>query len=100
MTVVSLTIWDIAPADVEAALGQVAEAKKLVLASGAEDMRVGQFQTGQYTGNWTMSASYANMEAFGKAQDAMVNNSDWIALMANAKGTLVARNLIRGVDIG
>jgi len=99
MAVVSMTIWAIAPGEVEAALAQVAEAKKLVIASGAEDMRVGQFQTGQYTGQWIMSAYYSNMAAFGKAQDAMANDPDWKALMANAKGTLIARNLVRSVDL-
>ena len=100
MTVVSLTIWDIAPGDVEAALGQAAEAKKLVMASGADDVRLGQCQTGQYTGNWMMSAYYANMEALGKSMDAMAANPEWLAMMASVKGTLVARNIIRGVDIG
>jgi len=100
MTVVQLTIWDIAPADVEAALAQAAEGKKMALANGAEDMRVGQFQTGPNTGKWLASTRYANMEALGKAMDAMAENSEYLALMASVKGTVVSRTIIRGADIG
>ncbi len=99
MTVASMTFWSIEPADVEAALAQIAAAKKLVMASGGEDMRVGQIQTGQYTGKWIATVRYANMEAFGKSNDSLATNQEWLAIMADPKATLLARNLIRGVDI-
>lgn len=99
MTVVSMSMWEIAPGDVEAALAQVADGKKMALASGAQDLRVGQIQTGPNTGKWLMSAWYENMEALGKSLDAMASNAEWQALMANAKGKLVSRTIIRAADI-
>lgn len=100
MAVTSLSIWDIAPGDTEAAIAQAAEAKKLALALGANDMKVGQVQTGQFTGKWMTALNYDDMATLGRAMDEMANNAEYQAMLANIKGTLVSRTIIRGVDIG
>jgi len=100
MPVVSLSVWDIAPEDVEHTLGQAAKVKAWVMANGAEDARVGQIQTGEHTGKWLMSIRYPNMEAFGKASDLQATDPQVQAMVAETKGTLVFRTLVRGIDIG
>ena len=99
MAIVSMLMFEIPQEDVEEALKQIAGAKEMAMSLGANDLRVGQVQTGQYTGNWLVTSWFDNMEAFGKMNDAMTASPEFQAMMANAKGELVSRTLIRTVDI-
>jgi len=100
MTITSLQIYTGDPNRVEEGIALAAKAKKMAIAHGADDMRMGQIQTGQYTGHWLIATFFANMEAFGKAVDAMSQDPAFMALAAEAPGKLVSRTLIRGADIG
>ncbi len=99
MAVVSMLRFEIAQEDVEEALKQISVAKEMVISMGANDLRVGQIQTGQYTGNWLVTSWFDNMEAFGKMNDAALASTEYQAMLANAKGTLLSRTLVRTVDI-
>ena len=99
MAIVSMLLFEIAQEDVAEALQQMAGAKEMAISLGANDLRVGQVQTGQYTGNWLVTSWFDNMEAFGKMNDAMTASPEAQAMYANAKGTLVSRTIIRTVDI-
>jgi len=100
MTVTSLQIFTDVPGKIEEGVAVAVKAKKMAIAHGAEDMRMGQIQTGQYTGHWIVATFFANMEAYGKAIDAMSQNPEFRALAASVPGKLVSRTLIRGADIG
>ncbi len=99
MAVVSMLRIEIAQEDTEEALKQIASIKELVISMGANDLRVGQIQTGQYTGNWLVTSWFDNMEAFGKMNDAALASAEYQSMLANAKGTFLSRTLVRTVDI-
>ena len=99
MAVVSMLRFEIAQEDIEEALKQIASIKELVISMGANDLRVGQIQTGQYTGNWLVTSWFDNMETFGRMNDAAGASAEYQAMLASAKGTLLSRTLVRTVDI-
>ena len=70
MAVVVVTRW-ITP-DVEASIKVAKRAKANWLRNGAQDFRLSQIYSGEYTGQWIVSTTFADMAAFGKATNAMV----------------------------
>ena len=99
MTITSILIFSIEPDKVEEAINAAKDARKLAMAHGAQDLRMGQIQTGQNTGDWLIASRFANMEAFGKALDGMSQDPEFQALMARNPAQLISRNLVRSVDL-
>ena len=100
MAVVVVTRW-ITP-DVEASIKVAKRAKANWLRNGAQDFRLSQIYSGEYTGQWIVSTTFADMAAFGKATNAMANNAEAKKVQAdNAKigATLQERLILVGTEL-
>ena len=99
MTVTVVTRWT-GPAD--AALKAGRDAKRLWMKNGAKDVRMSQIFTGQFTGQWIVAVSFADMASYAKAQAAVTGSTQMRkiqASLAKVGATLQERELLAGVEL-
>ena len=99
MTVTVVTRWT-GPADV--ALKAARDAKGLWMKNGAKDVRMSQIFTGQFTGQWIVAVSFADMASYATAQAAVTGSTPMKkiqASLAKVGATLQERELLVGVEL-
>ena len=89
-------------ANVDAATKVAKQAKAVWIKNGAQDLRLSQIYSGQFTGQWLVSATFADMAAFGKAVAVVSTSAEMKKIQrANAKaGTVLQeRWILVGTDL-
>ena len=74
MTVTVVTRWT--TTNVSASTKAAKQAKAVWMKNGAQDLRLSQIYSGQFTGQWLVSAMFADMAAFGKAVAAVSSSAE------------------------
>jgi hypothetical protein len=88
--------------NVEASTAIAKRAKALWLKNGAQDFRLSQIYSGQYTGQWLVATLFEDMTAFGKSAAAMSSNADMQQIQQeNAKlgAVMLERWILVGTDL-
>ena len=69
--------------------------------SGAEWFRISRFHTGEWAGQWLISARFADWTVYGKANDALTKDAEYQKLLAGVMGMaeLTGRSIAVGIDI-
>ncbi|MGE0854114.1 MAG: hypothetical protein AB7I59_20875 [Geminicoccaceae bacterium] len=94
MTVSIVTRW-ITP-NVEASTNAARQAKAVWMKHGASDFRLNQVFTGPLTGQWLVRVSFADMQAYAKAQAAVSASAEMQKVQAaNTKaGAMLQERMI------
>ena len=76
-------------------------AKVIFEKHGAEFFRVSRFHTGALAGEWLVATRYSSWEVYGKVQEAVSKDADFVKLMAHVStiAELTGRNIAVGVDL-
>jgi len=88
--------------NVEASTTIAKRAKAIWLKNGAQDFRLSQVYSGEYTGQWLVATVFEDMAAFGKAAVAMTSDPEAQQIQQdNAKlGAVMHERLILvGLDL-
>ena len=98
MPIIAVSRWQIDP---EQARQLVREGAPILRQHGAQSVTIGMIRTGTHVGQTTVAVAFANHEAFGKAQEALHNDSNYQKVMeqANAKGQLQDRIILTVEEI-
>ena len=100
MTVTVVTRWT--TPNVDASTKAAKQAKGVWMKHGAQDLRLSQIYSGQFTGQWLVSATFADMAAFGKAATAVSASPEMKTIQqenAKAGAALQERWLLVGTDL-
>jgi hypothetical protein len=88
MTVSIVTRWT--TPDIKASTQAARQAKAVWMKHGASDLRLNQIFTGPLTGQWLVRVSFADMQAYAKAQAAVSASVEMQKIQAaNAKAGAV-----------
>jgi hypothetical protein len=73
--------------------------KMLFEKHGAEWLRFSRFHSGPFTGEWLATSRYADWAAYGKAQEGLANDPDYVKMMSQMQGfsEMTARSIAVGV---
>ena len=76
-------------------------AKKILEKHGAEFLRLSRFHTGQFAGEWLVTTRYSNWEVYGKVQEAVSKDADFVKLWSQTMeiSELAGRNVAVGIDL-
>jgi hypothetical protein len=68
---------------------------------GAEFLRLSRFHTGQFAGEWLVTTRYSNWEVYGKVQEAVSKDADFVKLWSQTMeiSELAGRNVAVGIDL-
>jgi len=84
-------------------LGHFAEAKAIMIKSGAADVVVAQSQGGTNPGTFVFQIQYESGATFGSTVDGLATNQAWMEFWArisvNPAGKLVRHEMFTGIDI-
>jgi hypothetical protein len=77
------------------------QAKKLFEKHGAEWLRLSRFHSGEFTGQWLAASRYSSWDVYGKAQEGLANDPEFVKLMAHMTtfSELTGRNITVSVDL-
>jgi hypothetical protein len=77
------------------------QAKKLFEKHGAEWLRLSRFHSGEFAGQWLAASRYSSWEVYGKAQEGLAKDPEFIKLLAHMTtfSELTGRNITVGVDL-
>ena len=77
------------------------EAKRILEGHGASSWRIAQVHSGAYTGQWVAMVEFADWEAYGKAMQALLADSEYQKLIAKAStiGELEGRGILNVMDV-
>jgi len=98
MPIVVVSRWQIEP---DQARQLVRESASTLRQNGAQSVNIGLIRTGVHSGQTTVAVTYQNWEAFGRAQDALHNDSGYQKIMdqARQKGQLTDRIVLTMEEI-
>jgi hypothetical protein len=87
--------------DAEQVIKNARIAKKIFEKHGAEFLRLSQFHTGAFAGEFLVATRYSNWEVYGKAQEAIAKDPDFTKLWSQVTKTaeLTGRNIAVGIDL-
>jgi hypothetical protein len=88
--------------DVQASTAIAKRAKTIWLKAGAQDFRVSQVFSGEWTGHWLVSTIFEDMAAFGKASTAMAGNAEMQKIQqdnAQLGAVMHERWILVGLDV-
>jgi len=76
-------------------------AKKIFEKHGAEFLRLSRFHTGVWAGEWLVATRYSSWEVYGKVQEAVAKDAEFIQLQAEGLkiAELQGRNIAVGIDL-
>ena|SRR6516164_6907893 len=76
-------------------------AKQIVEKHGAEFYRLSRFHTGALAGEWLVATRYSNWEVYGKVQEALSKDTDFLKLLSHIStiAELTGRNVAASVDL-
>ena len=74
MSVTIVSRWTTPNVDASTTIAR--RAKAIWLKNGAQDFRLSQVYSGEYTGHWMVATVFEDMAAFGKAAVAMASNAE------------------------
>ena len=77
------------------------QAKKLFEKHGAEWLRLSRFHSGEFAGQWLGASRYSSWEVYGKAQEGLAKDPEFIKLLAHQAtfSELTGRNITVGIDL-
>src|SRR5271155_2626796 len=77
------------------------QAKTLFEKHGAEWLRLSRFHAGEFTGQWLAASQHSSWEAYGKAQEGLAKDPEFIELLTHMTtfSELTGRNITVGVDL-
>jgi hypothetical protein len=77
------------------------QAKTIFEKHGAEFLRLSRFHTGVWAGEWLVVTRYASWEVYGKVQEGVAKDPEFVQLMANTAtiAQLMGRNIAVGFDL-
>jgi len=87
--------------DREQVIKNARAAKQIVEKHGAEFLRLSRFHSGSWAGEWLITIRFANWEVYGKVQEALAKDTDYLKVLARGRelGELTGRNVAVGVDL-
>ena len=87
--------------DREQVIKNARAAKQIVEKHGAEFLRLSQFHTGSWAGEWLVATRCANWEVYGKVQDAVAKDADFAKVWSETMkiSELTGRNVAVGIDL-
>lgn len=100
MSVTIVTRWT--TPDVDASMKAAKQSKAIWMKSGAQNFRLSQIFTGEFTGQWLVAVTFADMATYAKAQAAVSGSADMKKVQAsNAKmgAVMQERIILMGADI-
>jgi hypothetical protein len=100
MAVTVVTRWTTPNADASTKIAK--EAKAVWMKAGAQDARLAQVYTGEYTGQWLFSVVFADFSAYAKAASTVPNGEAMKKLQAaNSKvgAAMHERWILMGAEI-
>jgi hypothetical protein len=77
------------------------QAKKLFEKHGAEWLRLSRFHSGEFTGQWLGASRYSSWEVYGKAQEGLAKDPEFVKLLAHLAtfAELTGRNITVSVEL-
>lgn len=100
MSVTIVTRWT--TPNVDASTKAARESKAIWMKNGAENFRLSQVFTGEFTGQWLVAVTFADMATYAKSQAAVSASADMKKIQAsNAKvgAVMQERMILIGADI-
>ena len=100
MSVTVVSRWTTPNVETSTAIAK--RAKAIWLKNGAQDFRLSQVYSGEYTGQWLVATVFEDMAAFGKAAAAMTSNAEMQQVQQdNAKlgAVMHDRWILLGLDL-
>lgn len=100
MSVTIVTRWT--TPNVEASTKAARQSKEIWMKNGAQNFRLSQIFTGEFTGQWLVAVTFADMATYAKSQAAVSASADIKKIQAsNAKvgAVMQERIILMGADL-
>ena len=99
MSVTEVTYWKVGKPDQLMPIAR--EAKGILMRHGATSVQLNRVHAGPEIGQWAAVVGYSGWEAFGRAREAIANDSGYQALLARASevAEVTSRRIVVSIEL-
>jgi hypothetical protein len=99
MSVTEVTYWKVGKPDQMLPIAR--EAKGILQRHGATSVELNRVHAGPEIGQWAAVISYSGWEAFGRAREALANDSGYQTLLARASevAEIASRRIVTSIEL-